>query len=97
MGEDGALQAESSEDTVDLTTDAVPDEPLSFEEITRLQFNLLRAGFFEDLSAVDGYLGVNTRAQMGEAARAWGLSEPSDRELYEHAELIYADQDFLPG
>lgn len=97
FGEDGALQAESREDTVDLTTDAVPDAPLSFEEVTRLQFNLLRAGFFEDLSAVDGYLGVNTRAKMGEAALAWGLGDPSDRELYEHAELIYAGQDFLPG
>ncbi|MDW3217011.1 MAG: hypothetical protein R8F63_00250 [Acidimicrobiales bacterium] len=97
LGEDGALQAESSEDTVDLTTDAVPDAPLSFEEVTRLQFNLLRAGFFEDLGAVDGYLGVNTRAKMAEAATAWGLDEPSDRELYEHAELLYAQQEFLPG
>ena len=97
LGEDGALQAESSEDTVDLTTESVPDAPLNFEEIYRLQFNLVRAGFFDDLDAVDGYLGTNTRAKMGEAAIAWGLDEPSDRELYEHAESIYADQPFLPG
>lgn len=97
FGDEGALQAESSEDTVDLTVDAVPDTPLNFEEIFRLQFNLVRAGYFEELDAVDGYLGANTRAKMEEAADDWGLDEPSDRELYEYAESLFADQPFLPG
>ena len=100
FGEDGALQAESSgddEDTVDLTSGAEPAAPLTFEEIQRLQFNLFRDGFFDSLDAVDGQMGPNTRAAMAAAATAWGLDEPSDRALYEHAESLFADQPFLPG
>ena len=70
--EDGAVQAESrDEDTVDLTVGAV-DDTLEFEdEVKRLQFNLLRAGFFTDLSSVDGDMGPDTRRAMAEAAEAW--------------------------
>ena len=99
LGEDGALQADSGdEDTVDLTVDdGPPEEPLTNEELTRLQFNLFRAGFFDDISAVDGIWGPNTREKMADAAQAWGLDEPSDREIYDHAESLYADQPFVPG
>ena len=98
LGEDGALQAESGEDTVDLTIDdGPPEEPLTQDELRRLQFNLLRGGFFEDVAAVDGIWGPDTRAKMQEAAQAWGLEEPSDRELFDHAETLFGDQPFLPG
>ncbi|MEM7140902.1 MAG: hypothetical protein AAF548_07685 [Actinomycetota bacterium] len=97
LGEEGALQAESREDTVDLALDAPPEEPLTQDELMRLQFNLLRGGFFADLDAVDGVWGPNTREKMAEAAQAWGLDEPSDREIFEHAESLFADQPFLGG
>jgi hypothetical protein len=95
LGEDGAVVAESSDDRIDLTADSEPEAPLTDPEKLRLQFNLLRGGFFEDINAVDGYIGPGTRKAMAEAAQAWGLDAPSDRELFDHTELLYADQLFL--
>ena len=95
LSEDGAVVAESSDDRIDLTADSEPKAPLTDPEKLRLQFNLLRGGFFEYISAVDGYIGPGTRKAMAEAAQAWGLGAPSDRELFDHAELLYADQPFL--
>jgi len=87
FGEDGALQADSG-DLVDLVVASETlDADLSFEERSRLQFHLVVAGYLADTSEVDGAIGTRTRAAMAEAADAWGLTDPSDREF-----LTYADQ-----
>ena len=97
FGEDGAVVAQSGEDTVDLVRDTVADTPLTPEQLTRLQFNLLRAGFLEELAQVDGTWGPTTRGAMEQAAQAWGLDRPSDREMFDHADELFRDKPFLTG
>jgi hypothetical protein len=98
FGEDGAVNAESIEDRVNLVVNrATLDAELNNEELERLQFQLLRAGFLESIADVDGYHGKNTAAAIQAAAEEWGILEPTDRRVLEHADELYADAPFVGG
>ncbi|MEZ5247266.1 MAG: hypothetical protein R2707_19425 [Acidimicrobiales bacterium] len=86
FGDDGAVLADGG-DVVDLVVDDVPELPLDDEERARLQFHLVLEGFLDDVSQVDGIIGDRTRAAIAEAAAAWGLDDPTDREF-----LTFADE-----
>jgi hypothetical protein len=86
FGDDGALVADGG-DVVDLVVDEIPEEPLDDEERARLQFHLVLEGFLDDVSQVDGIIGERTRSAIAEAAAAWGLDDPTDREF-----LTFADE-----
>jgi membrane protein involved in colicin uptake len=94
--EDGAVSAESLEDTVNLVVNRTTlDAELTAEELERLQFQLLRAGFLDSIADVDGYPGDDTAAAVQAAAKEWGIIEPTDRRVLEHADELYADAPFI--
>jgi hypothetical protein len=96
FGEDGAVSAESLEDTVNLVVNRTTlDAELNKEELERLQFQLLRAGFLNSIADVDGYHGDNTAAAVQAAATEWGVLEPTDRRILEHANELYAQIPFV--
>jgi peptidoglycan hydrolase-like protein with peptidoglycan-binding domain len=96
LGEDGAVVADSGEDHIELTADSEEvDADLTTEEVQRLQFQLLRAGFLTELSDVDGYMGPETAGAIARAAEEWQLVEPTDREVLVYADELLADTPFL--
>ena len=92
IGDDGAVVAESTEDTVDLATadDGVePDLPLTAADIFTIQWQLAVEGFLDLDSDLDGLMGPDTRDAMTEAKTAYGIPFASDRDLMAHlAELL---------
>lgn len=96
FGEDGALRADSGEDLIELTVDGNRiDEPLTGDEMTRLQFLLLLGGYLTRQSDVDGVPGPTTEAAIAAAAAEWDLVEPTDRQVLIHADEFYADVPFF--
>mgnify|MGYP001556390269 CR=1 FL=1 len=94
-GDGSAVTAESREDRVDLTVGEVDDEPLTADEVLDLQFGLEVEGILTSSDDVDGLLGQRTRAAMADAATAWELDDPTDRQLYDHVvELLTANPFF---
>lgn len=100
FGDNGAVSAESGddEDQIELTVAGESlDVALEAEERTQLQFLLLRAGFLTDLEDVDGIFGPKTDEAIELAIAEWGLDDPTDREVLEHADQRFADVPFLPA
>jgi hypothetical protein len=86
FSDDGTMVVDAG-DVVDLVVgEETLDAPLDDEERARLQFHLVLEGFLDDVSQVDGIIGGRTRAAIADAAEAWGLDAPSDREF-----LTFAD------
>jgi len=94
--DDGSAVTESG-DVVDLVVDETLDTPLDDEERARLQFHLVLEGFLDDVSQVDGIIGNRTRVAIAEAAAAWGLDEPSDREFLTFADARSDDTSLFGG
>ena len=94
--DDGSAVTDSG-DVVDLVVDATLDTPLDDEERARLQFHLVLGGFLDDVSQVDGIIGNGTRAAIAEAAAAWGLDDPSDREFLTFADARSDDASLFGG
>ncbi len=97
FGENGAVVAESAEDHVELTIDAETVEAeLTDEELVRLQFQLALAGFLDVTTDVDGTWGPVTRGAIADAAEQWGLDDPTDREILDYTDELFADRAFFP-
>jgi len=98
FGENGAVVAESGEDRIELTIDSETlDADLTDDEVKRLQFQLLLAGFLNETSDVDGVNGPNTARAIAQAAAEWDLEDPSDREVLVYADELFADTVFPSG
>jgi hypothetical protein len=97
FGDEGAVRAESfDEELVELTLAGDPiDDELTNEEVTRLQFQLLLAGFLEHESDVDGVLGPTTETAAEQAAEEWALADARLRTVLTHADELYADHPFF--
>lgn len=92
LDEDGALQAESADDTIELTVEGETlDAELTFEETEQLQFMLGLAGLLDLEVDVDGDIGPKTLDAIDEAIELWELDEPSIRAVFEHAQERFAD------
>ena len=97
FSDDGAA-VEDSGDVVDLVVDdEALNAPLDDDERARLQFHLVLEGFLDDVSQVDGIIGNRTRVAIAEAAAAWGLDEPSDREFLTFADARSDDTSLFGG
>jgi hypothetical protein len=96
FGENGAVVAESAEDHVELTIETETVDPeLTDEELTRLQFQLALAGFLDVNTDVDGLWGAVTRGAIADAAAEWGLDDPTDREILDYTDQLFADSAFF--
>lgn len=93
FGDDGAVQAQSAEDRVELSSVADDrfDEPLTSEEVFTIQWQLGLEGFLDVETDLDGLMGPTTRRAMQDAKVAYGMTQASDRALLEHLDELFAE------
>jgi len=85
LGDNGAIVATPSEETDELPT--VEREPLSGEEILRIQGYLARLG--HDPGEIDGYHGPNTAAAIDEAIEEYRMpANSADRDVLEYLQSL---------